>query len=146
MSARTLARMWHPWRALRDRLDLTLIWTDRLPNGVLGATDGTRIWMTPRQLQAERRCTLTHELVHIEHGHRGCQPPAIEAQVRIEAARRLIPLGDLGLAAVWARSPEELADELWVDLDTLLTRLDTCTDREREALNSALALRDGERL
>ena len=36
----------------------------------------TVIWLDPRMTQAERRCALTHELVHLEHGHRGCQPPS----------------------------------------------------------------------
>lgn len=88
---RRFAGVWHPWRALRSLLTVNLIWTDLFPAGVLGATDGTRIWMIPRQLQAERRCTLTYELVHIERGHVGCQPPAIEAAVHAEVARRLIP-------------------------------------------------------
>ncbi|WP_455135262.1 hypothetical protein [Schaalia cardiffensis] len=40
--------MWYPWRELRCLLNVDLVWTDRLPNGVLGATDGAKIWMTPR--------------------------------------------------------------------------------------------------
>lgn len=143
MPTPTIARMWHPWRALRSLLTVDLVWTDRLPDGVLGATDGAKIWMTPRQLQAERRCTLTHELIHIERGHIGCQLPAIEAEVCEEAARRLIPLDDLVHAVIWGQSPDEVADELWVDLDTLMTRLNTLTDRERRALSKALAERDG---
>lgn len=71
--------------------------------------------MTPRQLQPERRCTLTHELIHIECGHSGCQPPAVELEVRVEAARRLIPLDD---------------------------RLTHLTEDERAEINAALARRD----
>lgn len=134
--------MWHPWRALRALVDVEVIWTDRLPDDVLGATDGSRIWMTPRQLQAERRCTLTHELVHIERGHVGCQPPAIEAEVCEEAARRLIPLDDLVRACLWARDPVELADELWVDEATLADRLAHLTEEERHTINAALDARD----
>ena len=142
MLARTVARMWHPWKALRERLDLALIWTEALPASVLGATDGRRIWMTPRQLQAERRCTLTHELIHVERGHTGCQAPAVELEVRIEAARRLIPLEPLIDACLWARDPDELADELWVDRATLDDRLAHLTGDERDVINSALASRD----
>ncbi|WP_160159512.1 ImmA/IrrE family metallo-endopeptidase [Actinomyces culturomici] len=134
--------MWHPWKALRERLDLALIWTENLPRNVLGATDGTRIWMTPRQLQAERRCTLTHELIHVERGHAGCQPPAVELEVRVEAARRLIPFDDLVRACLWARGPQELADELWVDEATLDDRLTHLTEDERTEINAALARRD----
>lgn len=142
MPTRILVRMWHPWRVLRDRLDITLIWTDDLSDGVLGATDGARICMPLHQLQAEWRCTLTDELIHIEPGHRGCQPPAIEAEVSHRSGSALHPLNGLVRTVVWAASPEELADELWVDLNMLFIRLDTCTDRERRVVNASLARKD----
>jgi hypothetical protein len=128
---------------LRERDDVLVQWTDQLPEGVLGATDGARkVWIARDQLQAERRCTLTHELVHLEWGHLGEQPPAIERAVRIEAARRLIPIEDLVRAAVWARSIDEAAEELWVDEETLQTRLDSLEPAERTALIRALRERE----
>lgn len=129
---------WHPWRALREREQIIVYWTDDLTCGVLGATDGARVWMARDQLQAERRCTLTHELVHLEWAHLGEQSAAIERAVAVEAARRLIPVEDLVRAAAWAVSVEEAAEELWVDVDTLLVRLENLNENERERLDSFL--------
>ncbi|WP_207387889.1 ImmA/IrrE family metallo-endopeptidase [Kocuria marina] len=56
-----------------------------------GCTDGTAIWLDTHLTTTERRCTLTHELVHITRGHTGHQLPAIEAAVREETARLLVP-------------------------------------------------------
>ncbi|WP_374189474.1 hypothetical protein [Sinomonas cellulolyticus] len=56
----------------------------------------------------ERRCALMHELVHIEHGHTGCQGPRTERRVRHEAGRRLISPTHLLEAYRWTEHPEEL--------------------------------------
>lgn len=90
--------------------------------------------MDPRMNQVERRCVLTHELVHIELGHRGCQPSAVERDVRAEAAYRLIRLEDLLSGSVWALGPSELADELWVTDMVLHDRLAGLTVGERAQL------------
>jgi len=119
-------------------------WTDDLPEHVLGDTDGVRhIRMAKDQLQVERRCTLTHELIHIERGDQGCEARAEDA-VRRETARRLIPIRALGDAVVfWGDDLAALADELWVDEDTMQTRLDTLHPSERGYLKRRVALRDG---
>ena len=96
-------------------------------------------WLARGLLQVEERCTLAHELIHIERGHRGCQPPRIEADVEREAARRLIPLDLLGEALTWARCEAEAADELCVDIATLRTRLADLTRAERARLRRRLA-------
>ena len=104
-------------------------------HGTPGATDGaSRIWLDPRMSQAERRSVLTHELVHVMHGHRGCQPPAVERAVRAEAARLLVSTEDLLAALPWAMSLEELADELWVTPLVAADRLQTLTPEEAAAL------------
>lgn len=72
------------------------------------------MWVDPRMSQVERRCVLTHEPVRLEHGHRGCQPAAVEHAVRAIAARRLITHEQLVVALPWAMSLDEFADELWV--------------------------------
>lgn len=54
-----------------------------------------------------------------------------EALVAQEAARRLITLEDLAAALQWSRDPTEVAEELWVDEDTLQTRLAHLTDAEQ---------------
>lgn len=115
----------HPWRELRRLSHLAVHWV-HLPPRIWGATDGTRIWMDPRQSQVERRCTLAHELEHIRRGHRSCQTPAVERSVRHAAARYLVPdPHDLADALIWARGDlAEAADQLWVDQPTLTARLD----------------------
>jgi hypothetical protein len=84
---------------------------------------------------AQRRCTLTHEIVHLERGVGECGPwsDREELLVHREVARRLIPLADLaavvrglGGTAVLA----ELAQALDVDLETARLRLDMLTAAE----------------
>ena len=139
MVPRSLFSMWHPWRALYEANEIELIWSKNLPDGVLGATNGKQIWLSPKQFQAERRCTLTHELVHVERGHDGCQPPSVEKQVCAEAARRLITIEQLRAWLPWALSMEELAECLWVDKDTLKTRLENLTAEEMQELSTVLS-------
>ena len=128
----TVAGMYHPWRTLRA-LDtrIEVIW-QHLDDDVLAETDGhSTIWMDPRQRQAKRRCTLAHELAHIELGHTdGCTPREDVAADRL-AARRLIDMHRLLDALRWAEDLREVADELWVDEPTLMARLDALTDDER---------------
>ena len=130
--------MFHPWRSLRTLTHVVVVWARPHP-AAPAATDGaTVIWLDPRMTQAERRCALTHELVHLEHGHHGCQPPAVEHAVRAAAARHLITLEQLADALPWSMSLDELADELWVTELVLLDRLAGLTRAEREHL-AALA-------
>lgn len=96
------------------------------------------IWLDPRMTQGERLYALTHELVHLEHGHRGCQSPAVEHALRAAAARQLITLEQLADALPWSMSLDELADELWVTPLVLTDRLAGLTRVERDHL-AALA-------
>lgn len=122
--------MWHPWRRLRALTHLDLSW--RPLAGLLGATDGRdRIVMDPRQSQAQRRCTIAHELAHLELGHTGGCSPAEERMARALAARWLIDIDRLLDVLAWTERLEEAADELWVDVDTLMARLDGLTPGER---------------
>lgn len=128
--------LWHPWRALRRLEHIVVDWARPHPT-MPAATDGERvIWMDPRLTQVERRCVLTHELVHLERGHRGCQPRAVEHAVRAEAGRRLVTVEQLQHAMPWALSMGELADELWVTEMVLLDRLEGLTLEERRALRT----------
>ncbi|MFD6030517.1 ImmA/IrrE family metallo-endopeptidase [Cellulosimicrobium funkei] len=133
--------MYHPWRALRALQHVTLVWTPMLRR--LGATNGRdTIHLDPRQYQVERRCTLAHELVHLELGHDGGCSPVVERQVRREAARRLIALDRLVDAWRWAMSLEEVADECWVTPDVLRDRLDYLEPDEAQRLADAILARE----
>lgn len=135
--------MYHPWRALRALGErVTLYWAD-LPDDILGLTDGSSIiWMDPQQRQAKRRCTLTHELVHIELGHAaGCGSHG-ERHVDRLTSQRLITMAHLLDALVWTHDLDEVAEELWVDRATLDARIACLTDEERRqiaALNSSIS-------
>lgn len=115
----------HPWRRLGRLKRLNLIFTDDLPPYLRGATDGGRIWMRSNLSQVERRCTLAHELEHVDRGHTSCQPPGVESIVDHAAARFLLPdprvVAD---AMVWAHDMDEAADFLWVTPRVLYARLD----------------------
>lgn len=135
----------HPWQALRRRPDVTLVFGDPGP-GALGSVDyETRtITLASDLLQGELRTTLTHELIHLERG-----PVADdgwrreEAAVELEAARRLIGIGDLVRAVRWTDDVHELAFELWVDDAAVLVRLRHLADDERSLVVGAWLAREG---
>lgn len=122
--------MFHPWGILRKLAHIRLSWV-LMPDLVPGRTNGVDIiWMDKRLDQVERRCTLTHELIHIERHHTGCQPASVELQVCLETARRLIPIEALAASLRWSTWPAELSDELWVTQDVLRDRLRGLTEDE----------------
>lgn len=126
--------MFQPWGKLRTLAHIAIIWT-RPHSHASAATDGTsRIWIDPTLTQIERRCALTHELLHIQYGHRGCQPPAIERSVCLEAARLLVTFEHLAQHAGWARSMAELAEELSVTEEVLIDRFQTLDGDQLQAL------------
>ena len=136
-------RRYNPWRALHQSPDITLLWA-RL-DGCLGLWHerSRTMILDPRQSQVERRCTLAYEAVRAERRHDGPQSEREDASVRLEAARKLIDIYDLGDKIVWAQDPAELADELFVDEATLLTRMQHLHPAEAGYLKARLAARDG---
>lgn len=130
----------HPWRVLRGLVDWTLHFA-HLPDGILGLTDHRRrtITLAHGLTQAERRCTLEHELQHVDRGPvtRGW----VEREERVVdelAARRLITLERLADAMVWAYDEHEMAEELWVDVATVRTRLATLRPDEAAHIEDRL--------
>lgn len=122
----------HPWRRLRAQSDIGLTW-ERMP-GRLGQTDGAHaIALHPDQSQVQRRCTLAHELAHVELGHVDGASDTEERAARLLAARWLIDMDALLDALRWADDLPTVADELWVDEDTLMARLDglSCSERDK---------------
>lgn len=128
--------MHHPWRDLRNREHVRLYF-EHMPPGMRGGTNGTDIWMEKRLLQVERRCTLTHELVHMDLGHEGCQDERTEARVRRATARRLLTVEQLVEVVRWTDIPEEMADELWVTVDVLTEFTKSLTAFERKLVDHA---------
>lgn len=130
--------MHHPWRALRHLADWTLEWVF-MPPGVLGWTDHSSrtIALDPRQTQAERRCSVEHERQHAVRGPVPADPwlgAREESAVEQAAARALISIEALGDALAWSLDVHEVADALWVDVDTLRVRLAHLHPAERALL------------
>jgi hypothetical protein len=131
--------MWHPWRALGGMPHVTLQLRRDMPLGLRAATDGSHIVISARLLQRERRAALTHELEHIRLGRTDHCTARDESLVRQAAARRLISVEELVQALLWTRDIEELAEELWVDAETVKTRLEHLHPSERHYLRRRLA-------
>lgn len=95
--------------------------------------------------QVQRRCTITHELVHLRRRHIGCQPEAVEWSVRREAPRRLIPdFHRLADEMAWAHNLHEAADHLWVTTEVLRDRLACLHPAERAHLHERLGTHGAE--
>ncbi|GEC12696.1 hypothetical protein ANI01nite_18990 [Glutamicibacter nicotianae] len=118
---------------LRSLAHVMIIWNRPYPD-IVAATDGRRIWIDPKLTSVERKCFLAHESIHIQRGHTGCQPPAIERQVCLEVARFLVSFEALQDVAGWSRCPIEMAEELGVTEQVLLDRLATLDGDQIQAL------------
>lgn len=132
----------HPWCEFRSLTDWTLTWA-ALPARIMGLTcwaDQT-VTLDRTLLQAERRCTIAHEVEHIRRGPVPVEPVLAareEAAVEQAVARRLITIRALGEALAWSQHPAVVADELWVDEDTLRVRLEHLHPAERAYLKRRL--------
>lgn len=117
--------MHHPWRRFRDDWGhVSLVW-EPLDGDYHALTDGRRVIMDPDLLQVERRCSIEHEMIHLERGEHCTQDPVVEARVNRIAARRLIPFPALMDAMAWSDQLEEVADELWVTPEIAQARIDS---------------------
>lgn len=74
-------------------------------------------------LQVERRCTLAHELAHVDLRHTMRPTEREEEQAARLAAVKLIDWDNLIDAYRWASCMAEWADELWVTVEVLEDRL-----------------------
>lgn len=131
---------WHPWRTLATRYPHITVSCDHvLPRGVAGLLQGNTIWLCKNLTQAERRSTLTHELIHVDRG--AVAPVHVtreELYVDTLAARRLIPLPALLNALRETNNDYKLADELWTDVHTVRVRRENLNPRERAWLAQRL--------
>ncbi len=62
-----MTRAIHPWRLLRSLTHVTLVWHDGGPMGTTTFATNT-ISLRRGMTQAQRRCTVMHELVHVDRG------------------------------------------------------------------------------
>lgn len=138
-----MSQRWHPWRHAAEHYPDVIINCHReLPAQTWGLTSFSlrKVWLCRRLRQVHRRCTLTHELIHLERGPVAPHMQATEERIVDElAARRLIELPELIDGLRWTRDLEELADALWVDRPTLSTRMATLDPIEVADVEHALA-------
>jgi len=135
----------HPWRRFSELTDWTLRWA-HLPAGTMGLTcHRTRtVTLAEGMDQAERRCTIAHETLHILRGpaaHNAHGHLREELTIDRRVSRLLIPSArDLVDAMSWARADTETAAaELWVDPFILEVRLSSLYAHERQRLEHRLA-------
>lgn len=139
--------IYHPWRVLgADWPHIAVEHRTDLAADRLGETDGrTRIRLRMPLLQVERRCTLAHELIHLERGDTGECTSTVERAIEREVARRLISIHALCTGIRWTLDPAELADELWVTDKVLAARFDNMPEYEVRAVLEAAHDAHGER-
>jgi hypothetical protein len=134
-----LGERYDPWEHSAN-LGLRVIRRDlRKPHRALWHPPSRTVILDRGLSQRERRCSLAHELVHVERGDECRQAPRVEVAVHAVAARRLIVMAALIEGMRWTRDFHVLADELWVDAPTLECRLEHLTNCERELLEQAVA-------
>lgn len=121
------------WGLLREIAQSVVVWS-RPHSALVAATDGRKIWIDPKLTAAETRCVLAHEAMHIKHGHNGCQPPAVERQIRYEVARFMISFEDLQRVAGWSKNLTVMAEELDVLEHVLVDRLQTLDGDQMQQL------------
>jgi hypothetical protein len=135
-----------PWADLRQNWPNVTVVIEPMTGDLLGEVRdyGRVIALRADTSAAQRRCTLTHELVHLERGILDCGPwlQREEGLVHAEVSLRLIPLTSL-IAAIrslgGADDPAALAQWLEVDSETLAVRLSRLTRAERRMLRRSLA-------
>lgn len=126
----------NPWRLLRDLAHIELRWHE---GGPMGRTFHAEQVISLRRGMTweERRCTVQHELLHVE---RGPQPRGLRAKdeetVRRETARLMLPdVKVVAEALAWAHNLDEAAEELGVDTYVLRKRLRHLHPAERAWLH-----------
>jgi Zn-dependent peptidase ImmA (M78 family) len=143
-----VSRRFNPYRALAA-LGVDFF-VERLDDDIMGYYDHDErtVRMARGLLETERRCTAAHEYVHAV---RGDEPACTawherkqERAVDNVAARLLIPFEELTRAVSWSDDLHEIADDLWVDVDTLTGRLRGLHPNERSLLARCRAAREGQ--
>jgi predicted transcriptional regulator len=140
-----------PWRHVGTMPDIE-VWSEPLEYADAYWDPEYRVILLDVRLsQAERRCHLAHELVHIDAGDECCRVGpdgdrlALRQERRTEdrAACRLISLDDLAEALLWCLDFDEVAEHLHVDARTVRARIRSLTPAEKDYIERRIAARDG---
>lgn len=140
------ATPYDPWADVRENWPQVRVVIEPMTGDLLGEVreGGLLIALRAGTSSGQRRCTLTHELIHLERGILDCGPwlQREEVHVHTEVSRRLIPLATLAAAIRalgGADDPAALAQWLEVDSETLAMRLSGLSAIERRTLRRSLA-------
>jgi hypothetical protein len=130
-----IADRYDPWHDLAVNWPEVEVVLEPMGGRLLGVLRYPVIALRADTSAAQRRCTLTHEIVHLERGVGDCGPWSgrEELHVHREVARRLIPIADLAAAVRdlgGSAALAELAQLLDVDQETARLRLDLLTSDE----------------
>jgi hypothetical protein len=130
---------YNPWRDLRDNWPHIQVVIEPMHGRLLGELRYPVIALRADTSSAQRRCTLTHELIHLERGvcDWGQWSEREERYVHDEVARRLVPIDELARAIRDVGGTHDLAAvaaALDVDRDTLRVRLGLVTAAERSVI------------
>jgi hypothetical protein len=133
---------YNPWQDVRENWPDVEVVIESMAGDLLGELRYPTIALRADTSAAQRRCTLAHELVHLERGLRDCGPWAAreELQVHAEAARRLIHAGELAHAIRDTGGSHDLASLaalLDVDVETVSLRLRLLSARERAQVRAS---------
>jgi hypothetical protein len=125
-----------PWLDLAENWPEVVVRIEPMPGRLLGELCYPVIALRADTTPGQLRCTLTHEIVHLERGVRDCGRwlAREEWYVDREVAHRLLPLDVLAPAIRNAGGVEDLAEiarHLDVDIATLRMRLGLMTRGER---------------
>lgn len=131
-----------PWRHLEEHWPEIEVVIEPMSGSLLGVLRYPVIALRADTSAAQRRCTLAHEIVHLERGVDDCGPWSAREELRVhrEAARRLIRVADLAAAIRELGGTDDLAalaQLLDVDLETARLRLDRLTPADRARVRAA---------
>lgn len=135
---------YNPWSELARRWPEIDVVVEPMTGNLLGELRYPVIALRAGTSAAQRRCTLAHEIVHLERGVGECGPWRVreERAVHAEAARRLIGCDDIarGLRELGvAHDLGQLAQALDVDRQTLRLRLELLDRSERRRIAALTA-------
>jgi hypothetical protein len=138
-------KTYDPWHALADFDQARVVYAE-LPPRRRGEVDFRTQTITLHRMldPTTQRCTLAHELVHLERGPVMLfAAPREERTVAAIAARRLVGIDELAEALRWSQDERSIADELAVDVRTVRVRMRSLDDAEREFLSARVAADSG---
>jgi hypothetical protein len=133
-----------PWRDLAENWPELEVVIQPMRGELLGELRYPVIVLRAGTSAAQRRCTLAHELVHLERGIGECGPGSAREELHVhrEVARRLIGQDDLTRAVRalgGGGDVSALARALEVDVQTAQLRLELLTAAERASIHAVAA-------